>query len=488
MHQDSLPSSTDSRSRAKQPVPLCVDLDGTLVLSDLLLESILRLIRLKPTLILLLPLWLLRGRAAFKEQLAAHITLDPQTLPYNLGLIRWLKSERDAGRSLWLCTASNAVIAARIAAHTNIFDGVFASDHQINLAGKQKALLLVRRFGECGFDYCGNEWRDVHIWKHARNAIVVRGNRRLLRKVASISSSLLSFPRDTWALTALVKALRPHQWTKNLLLIVPLAAAHRLDDVAAITSALVAIAAFSLCASSAYVINDLLDLEADRAHPKKCTRPFASGELSVAAGAVLAPVLLAAGFALGALISSEFLVILLAYCTFTLIYSFALKGVVLLDVLSLALLYTLRILAGGATVGVPLSFWLLLFSIFIFLSLAFVKRFAELSALDRRGRLRAAGRDYSVSDLPMLQSLGSTAGYLSIIVLALYINSPEVNVLYRSPSVMWLLCVLLLYWISRVWITAQRGGMDEDPVIFALEDRASRIVLLLSTMVILLAI
>jgi 4-hydroxybenzoate polyprenyltransferase len=208
----------------------------------------------------------------------------------------------------------------------------------------------------------------------------------------------------------------------------------------------------------------------------------------VAAGAVLAPVLLAAGFALGALISSEFLMILLAYCTFTFIYSFTLKGVVLLDVLSLAMLYTLRILAGGAAVDVRLSSWLLLFSVFIFLSLAFVKRFAELSALDRRGRLRAAGRDYSVSDLPMLQSLGSTAGYLSIVVLALYINSPEVNILYGSPSVMWLLCVLLLYWISRVWIRAQRGEMDEDPVIFALKDRASRIVLLLSAAVILAAV
>jgi 4-hydroxybenzoate polyprenyltransferase len=272
---------------------------------------------------------------------------------------------------------------------------------------------------------------------------------------------------------ATFRALRPHQWTKNGLVVVPLLAAHHLDRPAAVLASLIAVGAFCLCASSVYVLNDLLDLEADRAHPRKCKRPFAAGELPLSAGVVMAPVLLILAFGLGTFLSDSFIAVLACYYALTAAYSLFLKGKVLLDALVLACLYTLRIVAGAAAVEVPLSFWMLLFSIFLFLSLALVKRYAELDGLQKQGQLQAAGRGYEVSDLPILQSLGCASGYLSVLVLALYVNSPEVDALYRHPTIIWTLCVPLLFWISRVWMTAQRGGMHDDPVVFALKDPLS---------------
>ena len=272
---------------------------------------------------------------------------------------------------------------------------------------------------------------------------------------------------------AIVRALRPHQWTKNVLLLVPLLAAHRANDLEAATATLLATLAFCLCASSVYVLNDLLDLEADRAHPRKSKRPFAAGELSIGTGLWLSACLLAAAALVAPFVSAKFSLVLFVYYAVTLAYSLFLKRFLLIDALALAGLYTLRIIAGAAAVSVPLSFWLLLFSMFLFLSLAFVKRFAELEALRRQQRLRAAGRGYWVEDLSILQSLGTAAGYMSVLVLALYINSPEIEPLYHRPKVVWMLCVLLLYWISRVWMMAQRGHMHDDPVVFALKDRQS---------------
>lgn len=286
----------------------------------------------------------------------------------------------------------------------------------------------------------------------------------------------------------LLRAMRPHQWAKNMLLLVPLLAAHRVADVAALGAGLVGVVAFSLCASSMYVLNDLLDIEADREHPRKSARPFACGELSVAAGLPLAAALLAAAVLISLTLPLKFLQVLGTYCALALAYSCVLKRFLLVDALALAGLYTLRIIAGAAATAVPLSFWLLLFSVFLFLSLAFVKRYAELEALRRQQRLRASGRGYHVEDLPVLLTFGTTSGYLSVLVLALYINSPEIQALYQRPRVVWGLCVLLLYWISRVWVTAQRGGMHDDPVLYALQDRVSLGVGVLAAITVMVAI
>ncbi len=467
--------------------PLCVDLDGTLIHSDLLLESVLLLLKRNLLYLLLLPVWLLRGKSVLKAEVASRVELNPAALPYNRELLEWLQSEHSCGRSLWLCTAANQRLAERVAAHVGLFAGVMASDRGTNLAGENKAVQLVNRFGERGFDYAGNERRDAAIWDHARGAIVANGGAALETFAARHAKVLRTFPSRGNTLRASLRALRPHQWAKNVLILVPLFAAHRVADPGSLAAGLLAVVAFCLCASSVYVLNDLLDLEADRAHPRKSKRPFAAGDLSILKGLALAPVLLGAAVLIAAFLPLKFQLVFATYYALTLAYSFVLKGRVLIDALALAGLYTLRIITGAAAVSVPLSFWLLLFSVFLFLSLAFVKRFAELDALRRQQRLRAAGRGYHVEDLQLLQSLGTAAGYLSVLVLALYINSPEVADLYRRPKVIWLLCVLMLYWISRVWMKAQRGTMHDDPVVFALKDRPSLLIGLLAAIAVVVA-
>ena len=453
--------------------PLCVDLDGTLIRSDLLLESALALIRKNPLYLFLLPLWLMRGKAVLKAEIAARVELNAAVLPYNRELIEWLRAERATGRSVWLCTAANERLAQAVAGELGLFDGVIASNSQVNLAGDSKAARLVQHFGAAGFDYCGNERRDLAIWKCARGAIVVNGSPAFERQVTAHVAVLRSFPAHGAKLQPLIRALRPHQWAKNVLVLVPLFAAHHAGDVSSAFAALLGILAFCLCASSVYVLNDLLDLEADRAHPRKSQRPFASGDLSIVTGFALTAALLMAAAVVAAFLPAKFQLVLATYYALTASYSLALKGIMLVDAVALAGLYTLRIIAGAAAVSVPLSFWLLLFSVFLFLSLAFVKRYAELDALRRQLRLKALGRGYTVEDLPVLQSLGTAAGYLSVLVLALYINSPDIEALYRRPKAVWLLCVLMLYWISRVWMKAHRGMMHDDPVVFALRDRVS---------------
>jgi 4-hydroxybenzoate polyprenyltransferase len=469
-------------------VPLCVDLDGTLILSDLLLESTLALIKRNPLYVFAIALWLLRGKAVLKAAIASRVTLDPAALPYNKEFVDWLKSERQSGRSLWLSTAANEKLAQGVATHVGLFDGVLASDSAVNLAGESKAARLVERFGERGFDYCGNERRDLAIWRRARGAIVANASASLERTTAQITPVLRTFPPRRNKLRAVFRAVRPHQWAKNVLIFVPLFAAHGARDPEALAAAILATVTFCLGASSVYVLNDLLDLEADRAHPRKSKRPFAAGELSILTGVALVPLLLGTAVILATFLPLKFAEVAATYYVVTVAYSFNLKGRVIVDAMTLAGLYTLRIIAGAAATAVPLSFWLLLFSVFLFLSLAFVKRFAELDALRRRKLLRAQGRGYHVEDLGLLRSLGTAAGYLSVLVLALYINSPDIQSLYRQPKFIWMLCVLMLYWISRVWMKAQRGAMHDDPVVFALKDRVSLAVGVLAVLTVAAAI
>jgi 4-hydroxybenzoate polyprenyltransferase/phosphoserine phosphatase len=454
-------------------IPLCVDLDGTLIASDLLLESTLRLIKRNPLYLLLLPYWLLRGRSVLKAEIAKRVELQPALLPYDRNFVTWLESERATGRSLWLCTASNEKLANAVADHLSLFDGVLASDQENNLAGRVKAQRLVQLFGDRGFDYCGNERRDLVVWQHAHSAIVVHGSARLARDAARVSSVSRTFPRRGGTARALLRALRPHQWAKNVLVVVPLLAAHRLSDLGGLRAVAMSFAAFCLCASSVYILNDLLDLDADRAHPRKSKRPFAAGDAGIISGAALSAVLLMVAIGIALSLPARFQVAFAGYYVLTVGYSLVLKGRVLIDTFALAGLYTIRIIAGGAAANVSLSFWLLLFSVFLFLSLAFVKRYAELDGLRRRQMLHAAGRGYFVDDLPVLQSMGTGAGYLSVLVLALYINSPDIQALYHRPKVIWFLCVLMLYWISRIWIIAQRGYLNDDPVVYAFKDRMS---------------
>ena len=471
-----------------QSTPLCVDLDGTLIHSDLLLESFLLLIKQNPLFLFLVPLWLLGGKARLKAEIASRVQLNGAALPYSEQFLDWLKAQKAQGREIWLCTASDQRMAQAVAQHVGLFDGVLASDGQTNLSGSNKAQQLVQRFGERGFDYCGNERVDLKVWQHARSAIVINAKPGLEASARACTQVEAVFLPPKSGLRVALKALRVHQWAKNALIFVPLAAAHRLQDTPTLVAGLVAFAAFSLCASSVYLLNDMLDLEADRQHPRKCKRPFAAGTLSLLFGLVAAPALLLISLALALTLPLKFLAVLGAYYLVTLAYSFGLKRLVMIDVLTLAGLYTVRIVAGAAATDIPLSFWLLLFAIFIFLSLAIVKRYAELHAMRKQGQLKASGRGYQVEDLALLQSLGASSGYISILVLALYVNSPDIAVLYSHPKIVWMLCPIMLYWVSRVWMQTYRGHMHDDPLVFALKDRISLLTGAAAAAVLLLAV
>ncbi len=468
--------------------PLCVDMDGTLINTDLLLESVLLLIKNKPLYILYLPLWLRRGKAALKAEIASRVQFDPAHLPYNAPFVAWLLTQHQAGRQLWLCTASNHRLAEAVAGHMAIFTGVVASSDDHNLSGKNKAKCLVEKFGERGFEYCGNELVDVAVWQVSGGAIVVNASESVREAAEKVAEIRGVFPRRTQLLKNLIKATRVYQWAKNALVFVPIASAHKIGDSLSLEYAALAFLAFGFCASSVYLLNDMLDLEADRQHPRKSKRPFASGNLSLMTGAALIPLLLFAAALVSSVLPPKFWLVLGGYYALTVAYSFSLKRVVLVDVITLAGLYTIRIVAGAYAIDAVLSFWLLLFSVFLFLSLALVKRYAELDAMQRQGKLKAAGRGYHIEDLQLLQSLGTAAGYLCVLVLALYINSPQIETLYSRPKFIWFLCVILLFWISRVWMIVHRGQMHDDPVIFAFKDKVSRYVGVLAVVSVWLAV
>lgn len=460
--------------------PLCVDLDGTLVKSDTLVDSVLVLVRTHPLLALKTLRWILKGKAAFKAKISSLVSLDVAHLPYNKPLLAYLEQERGNGRKIFLATGADGKLAQRIAAHLRIFDGVLASDGNTNLTGGNKLAGLRAKFGreldETGFDYIGNARPDLPLLQRATEAMLANPSASLrgqLRAQGILISR--SFEDRAPRAKALLKAIRLHQWAKNVLIFVPLLLAHSLK-LPLILNALLAFFCFSLCASATYIVNDLLDIEADRKHHKKRFRPFAAGDLQAFTGIVILILLLAVAFAGAGLLPDAFLGWLLIYLVTTLSYSLALKRVVLVDVILLSGLYTLRMLAGGAATDTIISTWLAGFSVFFFFSLAMVKRFSELQNLRERGRAPANGRGYLVADIEQLRSFGTSSAYAAVVVFSLYINGSNVTKLYAHPVRMWLIVPLMLLWISRVWLLASRGEMNEDPVIFAVTDRMSLLI------------
>lgn len=458
--------------------PLVIDLDGTLLRSDLLLETGLEFLRDQPQRCLQPLVWLWRGKAELKQQLAQATELDVAVLPYDQSVLDLILTERARGRRVVLATASHRRLADRVAAHLGVFDEVLATEDGRNLSAETKRDVLVQAFGERGFDYVGNSRDDLPVWRVALKGYVANAAPALqqeagrVTEVAGVLGEGLPQWRDWW------QALRLHQWLKNLLLFVPLLAAHRYGDAPLLADALLAFLCFGMCASSVYILNDLLDLRDDRRHLRKRRRPFASGRLPVHSGLLVFPVLLLAAFGLALWqLPPAFVGALAIYYGLTLAYSLLLKRLMVIDVMTLAALYTLRIIAGAMALAIPLSFWLLAFSMFMFLSLALVKRFAELYPARVEGNAeRTLGRGYFPADLEMIASLGASAGYMAVMVLALYINDAGTTLLYRHQEIIWLACPLLLTWITRVWMLAHRGEMHDDPVIFAMRDRFSLVI------------
>jgi 4-hydroxybenzoate polyprenyltransferase len=455
-------------------IPLCLALDGTLTPARTAHERLLALAKQSPAAFL----WqLVRGRTSPQPHAPwSRSQIDVAALPLRRELVEWLRSERRAGRRLVLVADDDPLAAEQMALHLDLFDEVATTgDYRGSLAQRRRAALAAR-YGERGFDYAGSEASDSIVWDASRRAIVV-GDLRVGKRIGRNTEVALVIPSEQASLRTWITAMRLHQWAKNGLIFVPAILAHAIFMPQVLLNAVLAFVAFGLCASSVYIVNDLFDLAADRQHSSKRHRPFAAGMLSVRSGLLVSLFLLIAAAASATAVGTRFVGVLAGYYGLTWAYSLILKRIPLLDVMMLAALYTLRVIAGSAATGIALSFWLLAFSVFIFLSLGFVKRYAELYDARKAGKLIGHARGYGETDLPLIMSLGTASGYCAIVVMALYINSPDSLSQYHHHKPLWLICPVMLFWISRIWIVTSRGAMHDDPLVFALRDRVSLLIL-----------
>ncbi len=454
------------------PPLLAIDLDGSLIRGDLSGESLLLYLRGNPLRLLRVLAWLPRGRAYAKRQLARRVTVDHTSLQLQQPVLEFVRAEHQRGRGTVLASGSDELLVRPLAEHLGCFDDVLGSDGSINMTGPRKASALVARSGDRGFEYLGNSKVDVPVWQAARAVHLVSSSLRFTRFVQSRFTVDKLFQRQLNPLSVWLRQCRVAQWLKNVLLFVSLILVHAYDDVQALAATGIAFLSFSLCASGIYLLNDLVDLPLDRRHPRKCRRPLANGDVQVAAVCLVLLLLLLASALLALLLPPMFQLVLLLYAVTAVSYSALLRRLAIVDVLVLAGLYTLRIVAGGAALALPLTFWLLAFSLFLFLSLALMKRYTELKEWEA-DRLPDAGRGYRSGDGNFLIAPGFAAGFTAVLVLALYLNGAAVQQFYRYPEVLWLVCPVLLFWISHIWFSSFRGRMLDDPIMFAVQDATS---------------
>ncbi len=442
--------------------------------TDTTAESIIEVLKAGPWRLFSLVAKVMSGRPALKRYLAARARVDASALPYREEVLSEMRRARAEGRPVLLVTASDQSTADAVANHVGLIDEAVGTHTDTNLKASHKAEYLVTRFGSGGFSYVGDSSADLPVWNAAGEAIMVApsaSTRRRAERTVQRSRVLVERPDK---LRAAIKELRPHQWAKNLLLFVPLYFAHQYTNARLVFTAVMAFFSFSFAASSIYVMNDLVDLTADRLHRSKRHRPLAAGVLSIGDGIALASLSLALSVGLAlAFVNLKFLWVVFGYVILTTAYSFFLKQQMIVDVLTLASLFTYRVMAGGVAVRVPLSEWLLAFSIFFFTSLAFVKRYSELIQIKADGLESIAGRNYRPADMPIIVAAGLASGFLAVLVFALYINTPTILAYYPRSQVLWGICLVLVYWIMRIWFVAARGEMHDDPVLFAVKDRVS---------------
>ena len=466
---------TAESNQSFQP-PLCVDLDHTLLKTDLLFESLILFLQRSAFAFAALPYWLMKGRAFLKHELAIRVRPDVGRLPFRAEIVEFLRSEKEQGRRLVLVSAADQTLAEAVQGHLGLFSDVIASNGSQNVKGANKAKVLEERFGKGGFDYIGDSRSDLAVWRSARRAFVVTNSARLANAVKAIVPVEKIFPRSGNPLLTLLGAFRIHQWSKNLLVFVPIVTSHRILERPVLLSGLIAFFSFSFFCSGTYLLNDLVDLEADRRHPSKRARALASGELSIFSAILWAILFLTIGVALGFFCGGPFLICLGIYGVASVAYSLWIKRVVMLDVIVLACFYSLRLFAGGAATGIGCSEWLLAFSVFFFFGLAMIKRYSELRESPAVEGANQSGRGYVRSDLDSVAAFGVSGGLISVLVVVLYVMSQEVRLLYHRPIILLLLCPLFLYWITRIWFKAHRGELPQDPVVFALQDRTSYVV------------
>ena len=459
----------------RNAIPLAVDLDGTLIATDLLWEGIFILLKKNPLYLFLIPFWLAGGPTALKQALAERVDIDAASLPYREPLLARIRAEHAEGRRIVLATGTPRKFAEAIAVHLGLFDRVLATDGPHNMTSAKKRAALVAAYGDGGFDYAGNSRHDLMVFDAARSAIVVAPDRHAARWQVVHGGETVAAAKPT--LKTVLKMLRVHQWLKNALIAVPMVLSHEYLNVEMIRQCVLAFVSFSAVASAIYIVNDFFDLALDRQHATKRNRPFASGTLSIPFGMASIAVLLAIGIGAGLFVSLPFMGVLAGYIVITTAYSLSLKRMLLVDVLTLAGLYTVRVIAGAAATGIEVSFWLLAFSIFFFLSLALVKRYVELRSTGMPAGERIAGRGYRAEDQEIIAQAGMASAFSSALVLALYMDSDAVRELYPHPWLMWPVAPIVLYLTMRVWILGRRDQMHDDPVVFIIRDWRSQIVI-----------
>jgi 4-hydroxybenzoate polyprenyltransferase len=454
--------------------PIFVDLDGTVIATDLLIEGVVLLVTRGSRCVGALPYWLWCGRARLKREVANRAGLDCELLPYRENVLAFLAAQRKLGRRLVLATASDEIWARAVAERLRIFDDVLASDGRRNLKGKDKLdaiLEYCRAHNEDQFAYIGDAKGDLPVWDRSCEIYAVAPGPGLRRTLQSTGRLKQIFEGEGARWRAALRVMRPQQWVKNTLIFVPLVLAHQIADLSRLLLGILAFVAFSAGASALYVLNDILDIHADRSHPSKRKRPFANGALPIEWGVACIVVPLAISLSVATLaVSWQFTAVLGLYLVLAMLYSLWLKRKLLVDVFMLAGLYTIRLFAGAVACEVTVTEWLLAFSLFLFTSLAFVKRYAELARLQIEGGTQSPRRGYWVADLPLIENMGVASGYLSVLVLALYIQHPDVSRLYPRRWALWLLCLVILYWISRMWFQARRRILTDDPLVYAIQD------------------
>jgi 4-hydroxybenzoate polyprenyltransferase len=461
-----------AKIQEEKQIPLCVDLDYTLLTTDILAEQIVQFIRKNPLNILKILWFLLFGKHNLKAKLNEEIGISPEALPFRKETLDFLTAEKKKGRKLVLITASLFQIGERVNEYLGIFDEVYGTRNNTNLRGKNKAKFLVETFGEKGFDYLGDSWHDIPIWKKANKSFIVSNLPILIRKVAKFKNFGGQIRVPKISLKAIVKQLRAHQWTKNLLVFIPMIMAHSFAQ-EKLTLALIAFFAFCLIASSVYVLNDIFDLQSDRKHPNKMKRPLASSLITINQSIILVSLPLLLGLFLSFSISSQFLLIAILYILINLLYSLYFKGIYLVDIFLLTFFYSIRIYAGGIATQTPVSKWLLAFSVFFFLSLASLKRYAEVVNLNALSTNIRLDRPYTLSNSILTLLIGVASAFASVLVFILYINSDVVVQFYKNPKFLWLLAFALLYWLLFLWNLANKGKMHYDPIIEALTNKIS---------------
>lgn len=476
---------------ANHQLPLFVDLDGTLIKSDWMLEAILAMVSNKPTSIFQIVLWLTKGRSNLKQHLAEAVIIDIASLPINREFFEFLKEEKNNARELILISASDQKAVTAVSDHYDLFDAAIGSDGTINLKSEAKLARIQKYVEGGGFSYAGNSAADLAVWQGADEIIVVNAESSIAEKAKSLDTEqqpILEFDKPPTLLPRLLKAMRPHQWLKNFLIFLPLILSHQLGEPDLLMLTVLAFVSFSLCASSVYFLNDLLDIESDRLHNSKSKRPFAAGTLPLEYGVFGAPLLFLLSLVFASLVGVQFFAVLIGYSLITCLYSLYLKRLYLLDVVTLSLLYTLRIIAGSAAIAITTTDWLIAFSGFLFLGLALLKRTTELRNLVIDGQVSTRGRDYNTDRLLVVAVLGIMSSAASILVFMVYISAANITYLYSSPALLWAICPLLIAMLARVWLKSYAGTLDEDPVLFASHDRLSQVMLVLSGAILWLAI